>query len=260
MKLFIDKNRHFHSNNGLDISIPLSDDKTSVLAWYCEPITIEPVVTDNFIGDVKQGGSVNFRNVKLNLHGNGTHTECVGHISEKNYTINQCLKEFHFITALISVTPKKVFNEKYKANDLIIDAELISAALESVQIANDLLIKAIVIRTLPNSEKKKQINYSNSNPAYLTIDAIELLNKLNIDHLLIDLPSVDREVDDGILAAHHLFWNYPDKPWLHKTITELVYVSNEIRDGIYLLNISITSLETDASPSKIVLYQIVGEE
>ena len=40
------------------------------------------------------------------------------------------------------------------------------------------------------------------------------------------------------------------------TITELIYVPNEIKDGLYLLQIQIASLEIDASPSKPVLYEI----
>ena len=48
----------------------------------------------DWVGDVKQGGSVNFRNISFNPHGNGTHTECVGHISKEDFSINQCLKKF----------------------------------------------------------------------------------------------------------------------------------------------------------------------
>jgi len=256
MKLALNNKQYILTENGLDISIPLSDDPTSVLAWYCDPITIQPVITENFIGDVKQGGSVNFRNVKLNLHGNGTHTECVGHISKEDYTINQCLKEFHFTAQLISIKPKKNLNLEYHNEDLIIDKKLIEDALKTIDSKNFPQPKAIVIRTLENSENKKHINYSNTNPTYLTKDAIEYLNEIGIEHLLVDLPSIDREEDGGSLIAHHTFWNYPEKPLLHKTITELVYLPNEIKDGTYLLNIQITSLETDASPSKIVLYQI----
>ena len=75
-------------------------------------------------------------------------------------------------------------------------------------------------------------------------------------HLLLDLPSVDREEDAGQLLAHHAFWQYPAQPRREATITELIFVPNEIADGLYLLNIQITSLELDASPSKPVLYAL----
>ena len=40
------------------------------------------------------------------------------------------------------------------------------------------------------------------------------------------------------------------------TITELIYVPDDIPDGLYLLNLQIASFEIDVSPSKPVLYQI----
>jgi arylformamidase len=67
----------------IDISIPLSTDEKCTSAWYVSPMKLEPVVNGNWIGDVSKGGSVNFRNITFNPHGNGTHTECVGHISKE---------------------------------------------------------------------------------------------------------------------------------------------------------------------------------
>ena len=92
-------------NEPIDISIPLSNNKNCTSAWYVEPMKLEPVVNGEWIGDVNKGGSVNFRNITFNPHGNGTHTECVGHISKEWVSINQCLKQFMFLAKLISVTP-----------------------------------------------------------------------------------------------------------------------------------------------------------
>jgi hypothetical protein len=86
--------------------------------------------------------------------------------------------------------------------------------------------------------------------------AVEYLVGQGISHLLIDLPSVDREEDGGRLLSHKAFWNYPEHPQTHRTITELVYVPNSIKDGSYLLNLQIASFEIDVSPSKPVLYEI----
>jgi hypothetical protein len=70
------------------------------------------------------------------------------------------------------------------------------------------------------------------------------------------MPSIDKEVDGGVLAAHHEFWNYPSQARSHKTITEFIYVPNEVDDGTYLLNLQIASFENDASPSKPVIYKV----
>ena len=82
------------------------------------------------------------------------------------------------------------------------------------------------------------------------------LVRKGIKHLLIDLPSVDRERDQGKLLSHNAFWDTEGKMRLDATITELIFVPNKIDDGTYFLNIQIAPFENDASPSKPVLYEI----
>ncbi len=229
----------------MDISIPLRQGEENVSAWYVNPVKIEPVQMGNWIGDINQGGSVNFRNVFFNPHGNGTHTECVGHISKENYTINKTLTSFFFIAELVTILPDEIQN-----GDKVITKQHLQNCIEGKH------PEAIIIRTLDNHPSKMNRHYSNTNPPYLTEEAALYLNESGIDHLLIDLPSVDKEVDDGKLLAHHAFWQYPHQTKLHRTITELIYVPNSIFDGTYLLNIQIASFENDASPSKPVLYQL----
>lgn len=231
-------------NDCIDISIPLCAGVENVNAWWAAPVTIEAVRTETFIGDVNQGGSVNFRNVALNPHGNGTHTECVGHISSEPYTINQCLKNFFFVAQLITVSPTEIDN-----GDKVIFTESIS----NVLLPN---VDAIIIRTLPNDNSKMTRQYSGTNFAYVQNEVMELMVKNNVQHFLIDLPSVDREFDDGKLQAHHTFWQYPHATRTQCTITEMVYIENNIDDGLYLLNLQITALENDATPSKPVLFRM----
>jgi kynurenine formamidase len=122
--------------------------------------------------------------------------------------------------------------------------------------------EAVVIRTFPNENDKLSKKYSNTNPPYLSEEAAIFIRENGIKHLLIDLPSVDKEHDEGKLLAHKAFWNVKDVNNLNDdarldcTITELIFVSNEVKDGSYLLNLQIASFENDASPSKPVLYQI----
>ena len=77
-----------------------------------------------------------------------------------------------------------------------------------------------------------------------------------IKHLLVDLPSVDKEKDDGELLAHHAFWDVHGTPRLDATITEMIYVPHEVADGSYILNLQIPSFDNDAAPSKPILYAI----
>lgn len=231
--------------NPIDISIPLSDDPSTVSAWYVSPMKLEPVRIGEWVGDVNLGGSVNFRNITFNPHGNGTHTECVGHISKEKYTINDCLKRFLFTAELITVLPETKEN-----GDHVITKRCMELSLEGKQ------AEAIVIRTLSNPPSKIHQQYSNTNPPYLSPDAISYILDLGYEHLLIDMPSVDKEVDGGALLSHHAFWEYPYNTQKQRTITELVYIPNEVFDGTYLLQMGIASFENDASPSKPLLYKV----
>jgi len=118
--------------------------------------------------------------------------------------------------------------------------------------------EALVIRTLSNPPEKINAHYSHTNPVYLTEEAALFIHESGIDHLLVDMPSVDREEDGGKLLAHRAFWQYPQDIRLHRSITELIYVPNSVMDGSFLLNLQIASFENDASPSKPVLYRLLA--
>ena len=235
----------------LDISIPLTNTDENPIAWYIEKPEIEPVRFGDWIGKVSEGSSsTNFNNIVFNPHGHGTHTECLGHITKEFYSINQSLKAFFFLAELVSVEPES------QGADFVITKEQIEKAL------NGKTPEAIVIRTLPNLKEKRSKKYSNTNPPYLDEKASEFIRESGIKHLLIDLPSVDKEKDEGKLVAHKAFWNVKNVDVLNEdarlgaTITELIFVSDEISEGSYLLNLQIASFENDASPSKPVLYKI----
>ncbi|MGB0863843.1 MAG: cyclase family protein [Saprospiraceae bacterium] len=247
MKISINFNNNPFSadlNQPIDISIPLKEGMETVNCFWATYMDVAPVRMGSFVGSTQEGGAVNFKTVKFTPHGNGTHTECVGHISKEVYTINQSLKQFHFVSQLISIYPQKQENGDRVITKEQLEGELIEG------------IQAIVIRTQPNDDLKLQTNYSGTNPPFIHHEAIEYLVKHGIEHLLLDLPSVDREEDDGKLLAHKAFWKYPENIRTNATITELIYVDNRVKDGLYLLNIQIASFELDASPSKPVLYKL----
>ncbi|MBB6681636.1 cyclase family protein [Aequorivita sp. 609] len=228
----------------LDISLPIQANEENPLAWYLTEPTIEPVQMEDWVGKVSEGASVNFNNIYFNPHGHGTHTESFGHISEEFYSVNDALKTFFFIAEVISVNTTEV------GEDEIIFEETIRQAL------NRKTPEAIVIRTLPNTSEKKTKHWSNTNWPFLHEKAAHYLREIGVKHLLIDLPSIDQEMDEGKLLAHKAFWNYPENPRKDCTITELIYVPDSIVDGEYLLNLQMASFHNDASPSKPVLYKI----
>ena len=244
----------------IDISIPLTNTDENPIAWYIDKPVIAPVVFGDWIGKVSEGKSAtNFNNIFFNPHGHGTHTECLGHITREFYSINQLLKQFFFLAELISVVPE------LQGADLVITLKNISTALDATMKLG-LTKEALIIRTLPNFKIKKSLKYSNTNPPYLSEDAARFICESGIQHLLIDLPSVDKEKDDGKLLAHKAFWNVKDvnnlndDARLHCTITEMIFVNDEVLDGTYWLNLQIAPFENDASPSKPVLYAILNDQ
>lgn len=241
------KNKKYKANlsKPIDISLTLSATKENVNAWYLDAPKIEPVINGDFIGSVEKGASVNFNNIQFNPHAHGTHTESIGHITKEFHSVNDCLTEFFFEAKLISISP-----EIQENTDRIITKNQIEKALNNSE------FEALIIRTLPNEVTKNTRQYSNSNPPYLSEQAANYIREIGVKHLLIDLPSVDKENDGGKLLAHKAFWNFNGKQRLDATITEFVYVDTKVKDGTYLLNLQIASFENDASPSKPVLYKL----
>lgn len=233
-------------SQALDISIPLHPGKENPNCYWAEDVEFKTIVAGDFVGSVAQGGTVNYQKLSLTPHGNGTHTECFGHITDTpGATINQCLKQFVFFAELISVETEEIMN-----GDRVITLENIKKALGNKK------AEALIVRSLPNEQTKKTRAYSGTNPPYFEPQVMEYLVEQGYQHILTDLPSVDREEDGGRLAAHKAFWQLNGKVRRESTITELIFVDDTIKDGSYLLNLQIISLETDASPSKPVLYPL----
>ncbi|MDG3582665.1 cyclase family protein [Galbibacter sp. CMA-7] len=229
----------------IDVSIPLRGEKSNPTAWYVGPPEIAPVTDGNFTGSVASGASTNFNNIFFNPHAHGTHTECIGHITKEFHSINDCLTRFFFLAELISVTPEET------NGDRVITKKMIENALKNNS------PEAVLIRTLPNSEEKLTHQYSHTNPPYLLEETALFLREKGIKHLLIDLPSVDKEKDEGKLLAHKAFWNFNKKQRLDATITEFIFVPDHVVDGTFFLNLQIASFVNDASPSKPILYKII---
>lgn len=232
-------------SNPIDISIPVDVTKKQVNAWYINDAEIFPEEFDGQKIKVSEGAVVNFNHISFNPHSHVTHTECAGHITEKVHSINKNLKQFFFFTEVITVAPELI------KGDEVISKKQLQFALGNKK------RDAVVIRTIPNLSEKKSQRYSNTNPPYLLEEAAIYLREKGVKHLLVDLPSVDKEKDDGLLLSHNAFWNTAGKIRLDATITEFIYVPNKVKDGTYFLNLMVAPFENDATPSKPMLYEIL---
>ena len=240
--------------NGIDISIPLRFDGEQPNAFGVEPAKSKACEYGSLVGDTRHGGSCNFEQVTLIPHCNGTHTECVGHIAKERISVRDCLQDVIIPAVLVTVEPERSVD-----GDLIITRRSLQAAIadEGVRVPT-----ALIVRTLPNDEGKLSRVYDeNCIPPYFAADAIEFIVECEFKQLLVDLPSIDRIFDKGKLVNHRIFWNVEQGSFkisaetrVNSTITELIYVPNDVADGEYLLNLQIAPFESDAAPSRPILF------
>jgi kynurenine formamidase len=198
------------------------------------------------VGSVAQGSGANCDIVQYCPHGNGTHTECLGHISPDHDSVNQVGLPAFMSAQLISLPV-----EQKDGDNMLLLASLKSLDLEKTA--------ALIIRTLPNGDWKGTHQWSGNNPCYFEADILRFLRQCGYEHILTDLPSVDREEDGGALAGHHLWWDFPAHPRKNATITELIYVPDTCADGLYLLNLQLAPVEDDAAPSRPVIFPLKAQ-
>ncbi len=235
------------SNSPIDISIPLRFNGPQPNAFGVEPAAARS------LGDTRLGSSVNFDQITLVPHCNGTHTECVGHITDERISVWDCLTDVLLQAVLVSVEPAGADGE------LLITREHLETVV--MRDSGEKQATALIVRTLPNDDSKLSKTYDGDNiPPYFSSDAMEYVVGWGFKHILVDLPSIDRLFDEGRLINHRIFWavelgsrKINASTRVNSTITELIYVPSEVADGQYLLNLQIAPFELDAAPSRPLL-------
>lgn len=242
----------------IDISIPLKFGGAQPNAYGVEPATSAACESSGIVGDTRRGGSCNFESITLIPHCNGTHTECVGHITNERIWVRDCLQDVLCDAQLMTVVPE------FRGGELRIEPAHLEPALCDPTSDKHM---ALIVRTSPNDERKLSRIYDQNNiPAYFTAEAMGMIVERGFTHLLVDLPSIDRLFDDGRLLNHRIFWNVEDGSFetndrtrRNSTITELIYVPDEVADGEYFLNLQIPPFESDAAPARPLLFDRVLE-
>ena len=250
----------------LDIAIGLDFDGPQPNHFDAPRASAEPLKVGDFVGDTRLGGSCNARRLHLTPHCNGTHTECIGHVTDDHPGIGDVAPPAFMLAGLVTITPEPAVQSSDTTSpasgpkDKLITQATLSHGLTTIGDPN---IEAIVVRTLPNDRAKQFRKYGKTGvPPYFSLDAIAHLVAIGVRHLLSDTPSVDRDHDEGRLAGHRLFWGLPatsrhvdDASRPEATVTEMVFVPDEIIDGVYLLNLQVPPFLSDAAPSRPVLYR-----
>lgn len=231
-----------------DLSIPLDPHGPQPSAYGAPPATASPYSGDGFTLDTRVGGSCNCEVIEFIPHCNGTHTESVGHLTAERFPLSAALPPPFLSCSVISVQP---------------DGHEIRA--EAVERAASILppefLEALVVRTLPNPPDKRTRRWEDGTTPYFTPEAMAAIRAKGVNHLLVDLPSLDPLYDEGKLAAHRVFWGMPpdsqtlpDAGACRRTVTEMVFVPDDVPDGRYLLTIQVPHLVSDAAPSRPILF------
>ncbi|PHS14959.1 MAG: hypothetical protein COA86_14950 [Kangiella sp.] len=253
--------------NEQSIAITLLPNDTQPNHFGAPACTSKTLEMGSYIGDTKRGGSCNANVLTMIPHCNGTHTESVSHIVNELIPVYSAIERSIFPCVLMSITPvpsgetRDNYAPYMDEENKVITLEQLEISLEQYDNAQ---LEGLVIRTLENCMDKKSMVYDSDHyPPYLSNDAMQYLVDRNVRHLLVDFPSVDKMYDDGQLTNHRLFWsvkngetNLNEKSTIKKTITEMVFIKDEIEDGFYLCNLQIPEIKTDAVPSRPILYPL----
>lgn len=209
--------------------------------------SVRPLARDGFVGDMASGGSCNAQVIEFSPHSHGTHTECIGHISPDHASVTHTIDQRPTLMQLITVPSELLENGQF------IPAEVLAGI-------NQFDGEALAVRTMPNELSKQWRNYDDA-PAYpvFTLDAMGLLSNSPLLHLLIDTPSLDSP-DNTELENHAIWWGLDGNtapgvpnPGI-RSITEMIFVADDIPDGEYWLDLQLPPLISDAVPSRPMIY------
>lgn len=234
----------------IEIARALNFDAAQPRHFGAPAATSQAFSVPGFSGSVASGASCNCNVITLIPHCNGTHTECVGHLTTEAIDAHRLVPKGLIPAVLITVEPTDATQESTDPIPQPGDKLITRTALER-RWPRDFQPQAVVIRTLP------------AEAPYFSRAAAEFLVARGIEHLVVDLPSIDRAHDEGRLTAHRVFFGLPREATTRSlaarpqaTVTEFAYIPPDVPDGPYLLEIQVPAIAGDAVPSRPLLYPI----
>jgi len=208
-----------------------------------------PLRRGDFVGDISSGGSCNAEVIEFSTHSHGTHTECIGHILPDRQAVIGTVDEAPTLMRLLTVPFESLDHGVF----------IPASALDPLQGFEG---GALAIRTLPNGADKQWRNYDEAPPfPVLSREAMKKLSERALMHLLLDTPSADQP-ESQELENHAMWWGLyaretPGVPnAAARSITEMIYVPDDITDNDYWLDLQLAPIVSDAVPSRPVIYPV----
>jgi arylformamidase len=249
----------------LSLAVALEFEGAQPRHFGAPPASAHAWAVPGFAGAVAAGAGCNCEVISLIPHCNGTHTECVGHLTRERLDAHRVIPAGLIPALLLSVAPEPAADgtEDSVPAPRQGDTLITRRALEGAWRETPFTPQALAIRTLPNERAKRTRDYSGATPPYLSRQAAQFLVARGIWHLIVDVPSIDRAHDEGRLTAHRIFFGLPaDSVQLAAaqraaaTVTEFAFMPDEASDGAYLAELQAPALGGDAVPSRPLLYRL----
>jgi hypothetical protein len=247
-----------------DLSWRVRFDEPRGKAFGSPPARAQAFVAGSFVGDVRMGGSCNCETYVITPHGDGTHTEGAGHLLADRVPVVEQLADVLVPALLVTVAPVRLdsvdddVSGNHAPSDAVIDQLSLEDAIARASADTPkLAARAVVVRTRPPRQPYGE------NPPYFTVDAALAVRARGFLHVLVDLPSLDRGDDGGILGAHRAFFDLPPHAdhlpasAAGRTVTEMCAIPSSLPDGLYALSLQLAPLDADAVPSRPLLFSLV---
>lgn len=254
----------------IEIAIPMDFEGAQARAFGM-PVARRSVVRGgDFVGARRLGGAVNCNQVILIPHGNGTHTESAGHIMVEANPVGDLAGAALQLSLVVQVDVERLgssgesYGGESDEEDRVITARSLKGVVkrwESEGLVES--VEALVVGIKGAEKPAYCADFSGTNPPYFTREAMEWIVGRGIRHLLVELPSVDREEDGGTVPNHHLYFEGTLKapgavsPGRNgATITEMIYLPERVAEGLYALSLRFARWNEDAAPSRPILYRL----
>jgi kynurenine formamidase len=224
------------------------------------PATSEAFRAGSFEGEVARGASCNCRRLVLVPHCNGTHTESASHLTLEQRNLQELLPIAPMSALLLSVQPVAAPGSgedslpQPQGGDRLLTRSALLAAWSAHERTRP---RVLLLRT--------GTHWRDAAPPFLSPQLATELVERGVEHLVTDLPSVDRLADEGRLTAHRIFFGLPagstrlaEATRGGATITELAAFPASLRDGPCAVQIQIPAWSGDAVPSRPLYLPLVA--
>jgi hypothetical protein len=240
-----------------------------------------PYAAPGFSGEVRRGASCNCATIELTPHCNGTHTESVAHLVDEALDVCDLVPLGLMPALVVSAAPvaAATTDEDSDPAPRPGDRLLTRAAVLAGWPANlPFAPRALVLRsaaggtsgvaadadaTDDGSADVDVDSGADISAPYLTRQLVNELVARGIEHLVVDLPSIDRGRDGGRLCGHRLFFGLPpgstrlaEAARRGCTVTEYARIPATLADGPCALQLTLPRLAGDAVPSRPLVFRL----